>query len=72
MTTLSKIPLGSEKKGDLIFLNSKTDDNVFVGIVIDPAVGNFVIALPGSGVTVLENYKKGGKYNAQLKGFAQK
>jgi hypothetical protein len=72
LSTLTKIALGSEKKGDLIFLNSKTDDNVYVGIVIDPAVGNFVIALPGSGVTVLENYKKGGKYNAQLKGFAQK
>jgi hypothetical protein len=72
LASLTKIPLGSEQKGDLIFINTKNEDKVYVGIVIDPKVGNFVLAIPGSGVTILESYKNGGKYNAQLKGFAQK
>jgi len=69
---LNKLPLGSEQKGDLIFLKNKNDEELQVGIVNDPSVGDFVMAIPGTGVTILSNYKKEGKYYAQLKGFARK
>ena len=66
------LPLGQEKSGDLVFLNSKGTDNLLVGVVIDPDLGNFVMAIPGSGVTILTSYKKGSTYFSQLKGFTTK